>query len=179
MNNRVIENMYCVVSETEEISSQLIKSYYYIVQYDGESRIKIWYEDCQKIKNISIKANEGQISSCIDALYTLLWKKGIMGLDYKDVFQYMGNGDITCNFSEYLMYNLKDKPLIDEFEHIQELCQIAKKCVLLFDGCSLWDAKDILDILDRDDNEITFQVTWSDENENRDEGKLYLWTQNG
>ena len=176
MNTINNDEMYCIVSETENISIELIKPYFYIVQQNDAFSLKIWYEDMltHKIKMILVIVDENQISSCVDALGTLICKKGYLGLDYTDIFKYMGDDASSCYFSEYSIQISNDKQRVVDFEKLQELCKKAKSCVLLFVGCSLWYASDIVELLDGDDIEIAYQVH-DDGNENRCDGKLYLW----
>lgn len=171
-------NSCCVISEKEKVDLEFLDTYTYLVQKEDDSLLKIWYKNLltDTINMISIRSNDGQAPSCIEALSTLICKSGLMGLDYLDAFQYMGGELRVSSFKEYSIKHNDGRQIVANIETAKEFCRTAKSGVVLIDGWyTLFEAQEILDSLECDDIEIAFQVHV---NESKHDGKLYIWVAN-
>lgn len=174
MNNSV-QNGYCIVSENEMVNLDLLDTYLYLVKMEESLLLKIWYKDLftGETRMVSVRCNEGRISSCINAIETLVCKDGIIGLDYSDAFQYMSGESGNACFSEYSIRQEGDVLIVEDIDDAKAICKTAKRVVALIDGWyTLLEAQEVVNLLDVDDVEIAYQVH---ADEGKKDGKLYIW----
>ena len=167
---------YCIISAEETLNMELLERYLYLLKIEGASSLTIWYKETvtDKINMISIKSNAENLSSCMEAINTLICKEGLIGLDYVDAFQYMRGGAGFAYFNEYAIQQGDNSQVVVDIENAKEFCKSAKCGVVLIDGWyTLGEAQEILELLECDDREIAFQVHVDESKKN---GKVYIWT---
>jgi len=173
--NNFSGNSYYIIPEGEKVELEFLNTYLYILQKENTSTLKLWYKDVWKNKThmLSIKSNVGNISSCIEAIDMLICKEGMIGLDFSDAFHYMGGESGFSRFNEYSIRYENDRLMVNDLENAKLFCKMAKEAVVLIDGWyTLYEAQEILELLECDDVEVAFQVHLD---ESKTEGKIYLW----